>query len=288
MKRLTVILLVVFLAGCNTDAPVAGTPVTIYTLGGPDDRAALAEMTVSLPANAVPWRFALEEILTRPPFPADVTVTGSNLQDGALNLIFSEEAAALSGFALTLAKACVVLTLSSLDEGIGSVMISIEGQSGEPAVLRASDFVLGALVLADTERRITLFFPDGAGGVRSESRTLVVRETDTVDWYLSYMLEAMIAGPRTEGLLTVLPEGVRLLSVVVEGGVCVVNFSGEFVSNAEQNRTSAGIVLHCLVRSVTAQPGISAVRLLIDGQPLEEYGGTDTSRPLTMADVRIS
>lgn len=292
MRRFAAMLLisVILPAGCSPEQPVTGTPVSIYALGGPDDRSALAEHTLSLPEGMTPWKFALDAVLSGAgsPFPPDVKVTGSYLRDRVLSITLSEEAASLAGFSLTLAKACVVMTLTALDDGIDGVRISVEGQPAGSAVLRASDFVLGALVLADSERLITLFFPDETGLVRSESHTLVVRETDTVDWYLGYMLEAMISGPRTQGLSPVLPEGTRLLTVAPEGGgVYAVNFSAEFVTNAENNRVSHSMALHCLVRSVIAQPGVSAARLLVDGQPLERYGETDTSQPLTLADVRL-
>jgi germination protein M len=222
----------------------------------------------------------------RSPFPPGVTVREAVLADGVVTVVFSEEAAPMTGLALTLAQACVVLTLTGL-EGIDGVEIFIEGQPSEPALLRASDFVLGSMVLADTERAITLFFADETGEhAVTETRTLVVRETDTVEWYLFYMLEELIAGPRTPELKPFLPEGTRLHGVYMEGGVCTVNFSGEFVSGAEDTGVSSGMILYCLVRSVTAQPGVSSLRLLADGQPLERYGAADTSQPLTVDDVR--
>ncbi|MCL2002994.1 MAG: GerMN domain-containing protein [Oscillospiraceae bacterium] len=292
MNRLFPVLMVVVLCltGCYADAPDAGNTLTVYVLGGPDDRAALAEHTLPLPEERPLWRAALDGVLSgsggRSPFPAGTRVIEAALPDGVLDVVLSEEADALGGYALTLARACLVLTLTALDEGIGGVRISVEGRPADSTVYLASDFVLEALVLADMERPITLFFPDETGRVLSESRTLVVRETDTVEWYLRYMLEEMLAGPRTESLLPVFPEGTRLLSIIMEGGICAVNVSSEFVSNAGANPVSPGMVLHCLVRAAAAQPGVSAVRLLVEGRQLEAYGEIDTSQPLTAADVR--
>jgi spore germination protein GerM len=294
MKRFIILLFItaLLLAGCRSESPETGAPVTVYALGGEGDRAALVEHTLFCPEGEDVLAFALRGVLSgaggHSPFPAGVTVVDTSLNGGVFSVTLSEEASVLSGFPLTLARASIVLTLTALDDGINGVRISVEGQSPEPAILRASDFVLGALVLADTERPIRLFFPDEEGIVMSESRTIVVRETDTVEFYLQLTLEGMIAGPRTEGLLPVLPAGTRLLSVAPEGGgEYAVNLSGEFVTNAEQSRFSTGMILHCLVRSVTSQPGVSAVRLLVEAQPLERYGEKDTSHPLTAADVRL-
>jgi spore germination protein GerM len=282
--------ILLLLAGCGRSAPEAGTPVTVYALGEPDDRAALVGHIRICPEDRTLWKFALEEVIAgaggRSPFPPGVTVTKAELEEGVVSIVLSGEAAPLTGIALTLARACVVLTLTGLD-GIDGAALRIEGQPPEPVFLRASDFVLGSLVLPETERAITLFFADETGEQAvTETHTLVVRETDTLDFYLHYMLEQLIEGPRTPEFKPVLPEGTRLISVSVEGSVCTVNFSAEFVTGAEGSAVSPDMILHCLVRSVTAQPGVSSLRLLADGRPLEKYGTADTSQPLTAGDVR--
>ena len=248
----------------------------------------LEETVLICPEDESLLRFTLDAVLRggeggRSPFPEGTKVESISVGGGSAEVVISEEASALTGFSLTLARACVVLTLDGLD-GIEGVELTIRGQ--EPVSLRASDFVPGALVLAGTERSIELYFADETGekAVR-DTRTLVVRETDTVEWYLRYMLEEMIAGPQKDGLFPVLPEGTRLLSVfMAEGGVCSVNFSGDFLSGA--NQISPLLTLYCLVRSVTAQPGVASLRLLADGQALEFYGGIDTREPLTAVNLR--
>ncbi|MDR0293640.1 MAG: GerMN domain-containing protein [Oscillospiraceae bacterium] len=286
MKLTAMLLLSLFLlASCGAEPHEAGTPVTVYLPGGPDDRAAVVEKTLYCPEGETLWVFALNGVLSgaggHSAFPSGVTADGSALADGVANVSLSEEAAPLTGFALTQARACVVLTLTALD-GVNGVTLKIEGQDAEPVLFRASDFISGSLVLADTERIITLYFIDELGErTVSETRQLVVRETDTVDWYLRYMAEEMIAGPKTAGFRPALPEGTRLLSVIVEGGACaVINFSGEFMPGAGNSGVSPRQTLNCLVRSVTSLPGVSSLRLLVDGQPLETYGGIDVSEPL--------
>jgi len=284
MKKFIAALSLLFLlTACAADPPWAGTPVTVYVLGGTVGHTALDEIILSCPEGEDLPLFALEAALSgagRSAFPEGTRVVEFSTYSGAATVVISEEAAALTGFSLTLARACVVLTLTGLP-GIDSVEIAIEGE--EAVSLGASDFVPGALVLGDTERSIVIYFADETGRAVPETRTLVVRETDTLNWYLFYMLEEMIAGPRREGLLPVLPDGTRLLSVSTEGGVCSVNFSGEFVSGG--GAVSPSMTLYCLTRSVTAQPGVSALRLLTDGQALESYGGIDISEPLTASEL---
>jgi spore germination protein GerM len=289
-KCLIAVSALLLLAGCGRgNLPEQGTPVSVYALGEQDDRSVLAEVTRYCPEDADIRAFALNEAVRGKgsPFPSGVTVTGFEAEDGLAKIVLSEEAASLEGFALTLARAGVVLTLTGLD-GIDGVVLTVEGQTSEPVTLRASDFVLSPLVLADTERSIVLYFADPSGRqAMAETRTLVVRETDTIAWYVQYIVEELIKGPQKAGLLPVLPEGTGLLSVFVDGGVWTVNLSGEFLSNEGLNNVPARMTLYCLVRSVTTQPEISAVRLWVDGQPLEMYGDTDVSGPLTANDVRL-
>jgi germination protein M len=284
-KIIAAALSVLFLsAGCFTETPKAGTPVKVYILAGSESRTALDEVTLYCPEGEDVPLFAAESALNgagRAPFPG--RVKSFSVNNGTASVLVSGEAASLTGYSLTLAKACIVLTLTEL-EGIENVELTVEGQS--TASLAASDFVRGALVLAGTERNIALFFADSEGeNAVQDTRILVVRETDTTDWYLRYMLEEMIAGPRKGGLLPVLPEGTRLLSVFIEGGVCSVNFSGEFVNGVREGAVSHLLTLECLILSVTAQPGVTHLRLLADGQILENYGGIDTSEPLTMSEL---
>ncbi|MCL1807618.1 MAG: GerMN domain-containing protein [Oscillospiraceae bacterium] len=289
-KFLMSILFLLLIAGCGRGNPAKqGTPVSVYALGGSDGRSALAEMTRYCPEGEELLEFVLNEVLqgADSPFPSGVDATDFELEDGMAAVTLSEEAASLEGFALTLARAGLVLTLTGLD-GIDVVVLTIEGATSEPVTLRASDFVLSPLVLADTERSIVLYFSDQTGEtVMAETRTLVVRETDTVAWYVRYVIDELIKGPQKAGLQAVMPEGTTLLSVFPEGDVWTVNLSNEFAANAGNNGISARMTLHCLVRSVTTQPEISAMRLWVDGQSIDSYGDVDTSEPLTPGDVRL-
>ncbi len=269
--------LFILFAGCSSGQPETGTPITVYTLSGTDNRSPLQENFLTCPEDAILWEFALRELFSRSPFPTGVTAEEAYVKDGVIHVTLSEEASEISGLPLTLARACIVLTMTGVD-GVEAVSLTTGGQE---LLFRADDFILGSLVLADTEQNVTLYFSDSEGSrTASETRTLVVRETDTVDWYLNYILEALIAGPQSSSLRPVFTEGTKLLSpVAVNGTDCTVNLSKEFLTLREG--ISAPLALSCLFRSVTAQEGIESMTLWIDGQPLYSYFGLDTSVPLT-------
>ncbi len=280
MKRVSAITLSLFLllAGCAADQPQEGTPVTIYTLGRAEDRSALREETLYCPPGEAERDFALKNLFSPEysAFPPGTTARDVTVNNGVVSVTLSEDAEELSDLRLTLARACAVLTLTELD-GVSAVRFISEEQD---ILLRADDFILGSLVLSNTEQNVTLYFSNAEGTrTASETRILVVRETDTADRYLNYILEELIAGPRNAELRPVFPVGTRLLSVIVNGTDCTVNLSGEFLTSREG--IPPPLTLTCLLRSVTAQEGIESLTLWIDGQPIGNYFGIGTSAPLT-------
>jgi spore germination protein GerM len=104
---------------------------------------------------------------------------------------------------------------------------------------------------------------------------------------LSRVLVALLRGPTAEesqrGVRTALPRETRVLSAGAQAGTAVVDLSGELagVSGPEQI-----LALAQLVFTVTEQPGISAVRFSVEGQPVEvpRADGTLTADPLRRAD----
>jgi spore germination protein GerM len=285
MKCLCAVFLIVFLcAGCTQEQPAEGVPVTIYTQERISDHSALANYTIYSREEAEIWKVALNAVLIgTDEFPSvfspDVTVLSAYLENGTANITLSQEAATLYGYALTLARACIALTLDGLN-GIDSVNLAIDGQP--PEIFTANDFILGPLVTDGAEHNITLYFSNAEGTQTiSENRTLIVRETDTVDRYLHYILEELIAGPNTPGALPVIPEGTELLTIIITGEFCTINLSGEFITNAPNNGLFAHMTLSCLVRSITSQQGISYVSLMVDGQPLDIYFDIDISEPIS-------
>ncbi|MDR1693157.1 MAG: GerMN domain-containing protein [Oscillospiraceae bacterium] len=271
---LSCLLFIVYCFGCAEQTPTPGIPVTVHTLAGSEDRFPLREEIRICPEGEDPLRFALGELSEL--FPNGLDADGAALQDGILRIAFAGETDKLVGLPLTLARACVVLTLTGLD-GVDEVLLASGGQE---QLFRADDFVLGSLVLTDTEQNVTLYFADiGGECTAAETRTLIVQETDTVERYLNYILEELIAGPQRSGLLPVFPEGTKLLSVIVSGRDCIVNLSRDFLTLREDG--SPALTLTCLYRSVTAQEGIESLTLWIDGQPQNIYFGLDTSEPLT-------
>lgn len=86
------------------------------------------------------------------PFPAGTALRGSRVEDGIAYVDLSEAYGGLSGAELTLADACVVLTLCQLD-GIDRVYITVEGEPRpyRDQILSPEDFLLDNALGTRTE-----------------------------------------------------------------------------------------------------------------------------------------
>ena len=104
---------------------------------------------------------------------------------------------------------------------------------------------------------------------------------------LADLLGQLAAGPteeeRDDHLGTALPPGVELSVAGVEGNTVTVDLSGAHqVPPGQQSRRAVGQI----VLTSTSLPDVHAVRLTMDGEPVEAPlpSGELTSRPLTAAD----
>ena len=70
-------------------------------------------------------------------------------------------------------------------------------------------------------------------------------------------------------------------SLAVRDGICQVDLSAEFQTNAPQEEEQAGLTLYALVNTLCALGGVSQVRLLIEGEAIESYGGVSAGVPLS-------
>lgn len=153
MKRAAALTLALslFLAGCAGDREGGekkpGECLLWFTAahGSPASAALGSEArTLSTGENPLPLLFQgpQSEELTSP-FPAGTALRESRVEEGTAYVDLSEAYGGLSGAELTLADACVVLTLCQLD-GIERVYITVEGEPRpyRDQVLAPKDFLL--------------------------------------------------------------------------------------------------------------------------------------------------
>ena len=116
-----------------------------------------------------------------------------------------------------------------------------------------------------------LFFAqvDADGNVNRKS---VVRKIPKSDSPLTDTIKALLAGPTSsEKCMTLIPQGTRLLSASVRGGIAALNFSEEFEFNAI-GADGYRAQLMQVVFTATEFATVESVQFLIEGQRKDYIG----------------
>lgn len=217
------------------------------------------------------------------PFLSDVRLKSYELmEDGALRVDLSEQYNGLPGVYLTVANACLVLTLSQLP-GVESVFITVEGeplpyQTVQP--LHATDLILQSAEEENVSVNALLYFPRKENSsLGAEYRTVTKTEELGLP---AAVLSALLEGPRSEELVSYMPKDTLIRSVRVENGVCKVDLSGEFLSGEPQDIPVARLTLYSIVNTLCAMEElkIQSVQFYVEGESVERYGGVSATAPL--------
>jgi spore germination protein GerM len=134
--------------------------------------------------------------------------------------------------------------------------------------------------LATGAEQVTAFFTRDSG-----NRLWVEPETHDLDQPTVAVARAAIGqlleGETTEPALgTFAPAGTRILGIDVEDGILVVDLSGE-VRQSTAGAAGEATFAQQLAHTATQFEGIRAVRLWVDGQPVDElWGHLDWSQPI--------
>ena len=282
------------LSGCMVNTPSQETPnesVSVYYItdwATNYEADQVISACVFTPDSDDKIAFCIEQLLLPPlpdngllsPFPSGTgQVSPYTLADGLLTLYLSDEYTSLQGIDLTMAEACLALTLCPLPN-VTSVRVSVNGEpyhAQGKTRCTATDFSLDALVLKPVDKSLTLYFVDADTGVLvSEVRLVTIRENEPTE---RYVLEELLNGPKSTDLSTALPGDAFLLGVSTENNICYVNFSPSFYD--ESPPFTHVHAIQAITRSLTSLPGIDAVQFLRDGQVAESYGDMQLEQPIS-------
>jgi len=231
--------------------------------------------------------FILEQIMAPPPdeetlrspFPAGTSMSSYELHDGLLTVNLSGEFTSLSGPALTLAQACLTLSLCALPE-VSSVQFWVGGAAWPPSGksrFSIADFPRDALVLKPVDQKLSLFFIDPETmALAPEDRWVILHETEAME---RYVLEGLLGGPTSQDLTSTLPEEAQLLSISTEEEICYVNLAAAFY--AEQPPYTHELAIRSVVQSLTVLHNVQAVQFLEEGQIAQAYGPVQLNEPLS-------
>ena len=262
----------VYYAVTGEEATVQAVDWEYHVPSGEDTASALAELVLSQPETAG----------LASPAPSGTRLLSCQQEEGQLRLDLSEQYGGLSGVDLTVANSCLTLTLCQL-EGVEEVYITVEGEPLPYQTMRTmgkDDVLLPGTGKGTLTVSVGLCFPRAeGGGLGVEYRDVVQNESETL---ASAVFTALLEGPGYPELTSLMPEGTKLRSILVEGGVCTVNLSPEFLAGVPEEEQAARLLLYSIVNTLCMQEELSidAVQLLSEGRSVESIGGVPASVPL--------
>ena len=178
-----------------------------------------------------------------------------------------------------LLRASLVQTMTYLPFiDIEGIRILVEGEElidpfGKPLGIQTRERVLvneDILPRRETERTFTLFFVSEDMELVPERRTLDVPDAAVE----RSIVEQLIEGSHFEGRITAVPSETTIRDILVEGSICAINFSEEFISGFQGHQTLAELTLRSIVYSITENvSSVTSVRFLIEAEPRENFNG---------------
>lgn len=287
------ILAVLLLVGCaavTAEQTKYVNPMNFYYLsreGGHDAQSgALAYQTVDLLRSDRTVEDVVEEYLQGPdswslrsPFPAGTTCEGIWMDADVLCLRMSEEYAQLSGIYLTLANACLTMTMQQLDFVNGVRIVTDETTLSEQnrTALAMSDFVLSDKAADYPSRKAEIYFADRQSGLlRAEQRLI---STEDGRSFAELALEQLLNGAVSDKLESRIPSGTKCVDLRLDSGVCTVVLSDDF-ARCDTDAESAELAVRCIVATLCAQEGVDRVALsLLNGEDLTYFSLQQVLRP---------
>lgn len=191
---------------------------------------------------------------------------------------FSAAYGQLSGIDLTIADYCTALSLVQIP-GIYTVRITVNGRElsyREKNYFRADDVLVTSPEDVVRNLAVQLYFANGPLLV-GEERILTIYEGES---QVGAVMEALMAGPVSETLQPILPEGFSVLSARIEGNTCYLNLPQTSVDLMPQDAAAQRQMVTGMVRSLCSIRDVRQVQILVEGERRAHLGAVDISQPL--------
>ncbi len=289
---LTALLAVIFvLSGCSwlpIRSSSSDVDACVYYIE--ENGTALIEMNVSLPGGSDEKKaeYLTNQLLTPPKGKISPLCEGTKLnmvkiKDEIVTVDFSKEFTDINNPKYTLSPAAVAKTLCSLDF-VSGVNILVEGLpalgiDGTPiGIIMKSDVMENVGAGEGNKTNISLYFGNETGeGLILERRTVEIPPSSTVE---KVIVDEIIKGPKTTESISVIPTGVKVLSVETKNGVCFVNLSKEFIDRFTGGSAGEILTVYSVVNSLTELDTVSSVQFLIEGEKKESLSHMAINEPI--------
>lgn len=303
MRRTVLLLFALLLLGaCNSPAePTADMlqPVSFYYRTAETDFSA-ADGVIRAEIRDLGDRYYTEQELfslyfegprseaLRSPFTQDTTLATAQRLGSTLELYLTRDTNSPEGFDHSLTYACLTKTALALD-GINKVHILVRAKSGalqEDVTLSEDDILL--YDSGETARNtldVILYYSDETDSfLLTEKRTIPMMDRQELP---QTILELLASEPQSGGMKRALPAGTRILDVIVEEGLCSVDFNASFYDNRPQEEQAERLAILSVVNTLCELDEIHRVQFYSQGTPLTEYGWLDLTHPWTMDSSQV-
>ncbi len=202
------------------------------------------------------------------PITGDLEVENYDISDERLTITFSSSYLDLTPTAEALLRAAVVQTMQQID-GIKEVAFYV----GESPVTDAAGIPIGPMT-ADS-----FIYDYGQAQSQSEKTKLILyyasidgnflyEVSRTVHYSVSQPLEQVVMqylaeAPGDEKLMSAIPEGTNVLSVVTSDGTCYLTLDSTFLNLPEGE--SRDVAVYSIVNSLCALDSVDRVQIIIEG-----------------------
>ncbi len=283
MKKMLLLLLsMLVLTSCSPSGTNNSEVCTLYYFEN-DDKNSLISVTERLeaasPEQAVYDIFTMltkpENKKYAPAISEKVKLINASVSNGVCNITLSYHYINLPVSSKIAMDACLTNTLCSLSY-IDRVIISCEGIS---YAYTSSDFITDTPRTYYDTHTVNLYFANESfDGLYGVSESISIPPGTTLE---KVAVSRLLSGPASDSLQSAIPHGTQLNDIYVSEGVCVIDLSAEFVSNAIHDATHEEMTLYSIVNTVTELPMINSVKFLIDGNQGSGYIYFDISKTLT-------
>ena len=201
------------------------------------------------------------------PITGDLTVEDYELDENRLTMYFSQSYRELSPTADALLRASVVQTMQQID-GVDEVSFYIGSDpvtdaAGVPIGPMTADSFIYDYDMAQSQSEkteLTLYYATADGN----SLSRVVR---TVHYSISQTLEQVVMqylaeSPGDDSLMSAIPEGTNVLSVVTSDGTCYLTFDSAFLNLPVGE--SRDVAIYSIVNSLCELDSIDRVQIIVE------------------------
>lgn len=206
--------------------------------------------------------------------PEDTQLLSAAVTDGLCSVDLSSEFESegpSSSREQYLSLMCIVNTLTQLEE-IDRVEFSTEGSLltqyrslSIPDPLTRDDRIIGPVRTAVNEFDATLYLANGTAASLVGIPTRI-RQTAALS-QAELVVETLLRYESHNALRATIPQGTELRALTVEGGVCRIDLSDDFLDDAD----GLSQAVRSIVASVCALEGIESVLITVEGSRLAEY-----------------